>query len=610
MKRGLWFGLLLAVLPVCAFAGDAAKGVTCSEYTNGANACNKSGCFICTSGTWVEQPLYIGSTTAICASTTAALTRYNAGAIEVCNGTAWVGVGSGASIVLGSTATGANPYRSGDVTTGLFSPAASTVAIATAGIEAMRVTATGSVGIGTTAPISALQVAGAGSFGTSAAITPQVVVLGGSGGADMFQLQRTSGATLNYGWNLSGGKLTFTNNTAAKATFQTSYGATTASTAEINIGFDYGAASTSAGDNGLIKGSDAGGAATNAAGGSLSISAGRGTGDVTPAALYFQTTAAGASGTTKQSLVTRMTIDGSGRVGIGTASPAYPLTVNGSQIGVGTGTITMSATVLSVGNTNTVGGSGGTAFGSLNSVNYGSVGMGISNTTSNAAGALAMGSSNSSTWDNTITIGVGNSASNSNGIAIGRNVTNSDANSLQLGVSNTAKITILTSGNVGIGTTSPNTNLDVSGYIEWIGQSRVTSTFSKTSSTALTAITGLSATLAAGKTYEFTLKLYTTSISTAGIKFDLNGGTATATSLIGQVELLDDTGVFRDASRFTAFTDLVCDITSILLGYCQISGTITVNAGGTFIPRFAQNVSQTTASTVAVGSIMIVNQIN
>jgi hypothetical protein len=164
-------------------------------------------------------------------------------------------------------------------------------------------------------------------------------------------------------------------------------------------------------------------------------------------------------------------------------------------------------------------------------------------------------------------------------------------------------------GNVGIGSTSPNTNLDVSGFMEWSGQSRVSSTFSKTSDTTLAAITGLSATLTAGKTYYFDIMLYTTSGALGGIKVDLNGGTATATSLIGEALLIDSTAI-KAQTRFSALNTALCAFTSTTAANCHITGTITVNAGGTFKPEFAQNASNGTASTVAIGSIMIVNQIN
>lgn len=66
--------------------------------------------------------------------------------------------GNASNSYLGPTATAANPSRNDDLTTGLFSATASTVSIATSGTERLRVTATGSVGIGTTSPNQLLEV--------------------------------------------------------------------------------------------------------------------------------------------------------------------------------------------------------------------------------------------------------------------------------------------------------------------------------------------------------------------------------------------------------------------------------------------------------------------
>ena len=168
---------------------------------------------------------------------------------------------------------------------------------------------------------------------------------------------------------------------------------------------------------------------------------------------------------------------------------------------------------------------------------------------------------------------------------------------------------ITSAGKVGIGSTTPNTTLDVAGFVETLGQSRVSSTFSKTSDTGLAAITGLSATLAAGKTYAFDIILYTTSGASGGINADLNGGTATATAIIGDAISLDAAAVTTQ-TRIAALNTGGCGVTAVTAANCHITGTITVNAGGTFIPRFAQNASNATASTVAIGSTMVVQQIN
>ena len=53
----------------------------------------------------------------------------------------------------------------GDLNTGLFSPAADTIAFSKGGVEAMRISSTGNVGIGTVAPAQPLDVNGVGRFG-------------------------------------------------------------------------------------------------------------------------------------------------------------------------------------------------------------------------------------------------------------------------------------------------------------------------------------------------------------------------------------------------------------------------------------------------------------
>ncbi|MDQ8030471.1 MAG: hypothetical protein REJ50_00525 [Bordetella sp.] len=149
------FLIFAAAVPV-VWAGDAtAPGASCGEadQSAGMQQAVNSAIYTCTTTgatrNWYPQPLYFGTSSATCDSAHAALTRYNAGAIEFCNGSAWTALSSGSDIVLGSTATGTNPSRSGDLTTGLFSPAADNVAISAAGAEALRVTANGNVGIGT-----------------------------------------------------------------------------------------------------------------------------------------------------------------------------------------------------------------------------------------------------------------------------------------------------------------------------------------------------------------------------------------------------------------------------------------------------------------------------
>jgi lysophospholipase L1-like esterase len=144
--------------------------------------------------------------------------------------------------------------------------------------------------------------------------------------------------------------------------------------------------------------------------------------------------------------------------------------------------------------------------------------------------------------------------------------------------------------------------------IPQIQQSRVSTQFDKTSSTALANITGLTASLAAGKTYRFEAILYTTSNVAGGVQFAI-AGTSTATSIIYE-DLVNDANTNAAQTRATALATAVGGVTAVTNAYSKITGTITVNAAGTLTVQFAQNASNGTASSVLVGSTFVVTQIN
>jgi hypothetical protein len=97
--------------------------------------------------------------------------------------------------------------------------------------------------------------------------------------------------------------------------------------------------------------------------------------------------------------------------------------------------------------------------------------------------STAIGYQNTASGLNTFALGLSNNVSASGAFAIGNGITNSIANSLQIGPSNTAKLTILSTGNVGVGTTSPYAKLSVAGLI-------VASNISATSTTATSTFMG------------------------------------------------------------------------------------------------------------------------
>lgn len=125
------------------------------------------------------------------------------GAISIQKWTEWTFSLAGLSSYLGSAATTTNPSRADDITTGLFSATASTVSLATGGVERLRVTATGSVGIGTTAPAYPLDSSGTARFQSEALVG---YVNGSSGGLYLakpsnYGIPAIQGVTSSFGGN-------------------------------------------------------------------------------------------------------------------------------------------------------------------------------------------------------------------------------------------------------------------------------------------------------------------------------------------------------------------------------------------------------------------------
>lgn len=141
-------------------------------------------------------------------------------------------------------------------------------------------------------------------------------------------------------------------------------------------------------------------------------------------------------------------------------------------------------------------------------------------------------------------------------------------------------------------------------HYTWPGQKRVSSQFNKTN-TALADVTGLSVDVEAGKTYNFRATLHITASAAGGLKVAI-GGTCTATSIIYFTVFQNSIGSTDVTDRHTALggSSAISNDTIYLV---RIEGNITVNAAGTLVPQFAQNVANGTSS-VLVGSTFIVNQ--
>lgn len=142
------------------------------------------------------------------------------------------------------------------------------------------------------------------------------------------------------------------------------------------------------------------------------------------------------------------------------------------------------------------------------------------------------------------------------------------------------------------------------------GESRVTTSDVTNTTITPAAITGLSATLIAGRKYAGELVLYCNEATAAdGLRIDFDGGSATMTSFIAQGYLSDDNG-FQAIARVTA---LATDITNTLITgstIVVIKFAMVVNGAGTFIPRFAKEADAAGAAlTVTVNSHMTIRDV-
>jgi len=97
-----------------------------------------------------------------------------------------LGAASATSVAFGAGAVGTPSITAtGDLDTGIFFPAADTIAFTEGGVEAMRIDSSGNVGIGTSSPSTKLEISGTGSqfltvTRTDASIAGSIQLIGGS----------------------------------------------------------------------------------------------------------------------------------------------------------------------------------------------------------------------------------------------------------------------------------------------------------------------------------------------------------------------------------------------------------------------------------------------
>lgn len=116
----------------------------------------------------------------------------------------------------------------------------------------------------------------------------------------------------------------------------------------------------------------------------------------------------------------------------------------------------------------------------------------------------------------------------------------------------------------------------------------------------------LGVTVVASTTYSFKLRLFlTTNSTTAGYRFELSG-TATIFDMKAQVTIYDDvTDAIAGSTRVTALDSPAGAVPSSGVAWAVVEGTVLVNAGGTFVLQFAQQVVDAANSvTVQAGSEM------
>jgi len=87
-----------------------------------------------------------------------------------------------------------------------------------------------------------------------------------------------------------------------------------------------------------------------------------------------------------------------------------------------------------------------------------------------------------------------------------------------------------------------------------------------------------------------------------GAQFDLNGGSATVSAIVGQIVTFDSTTLF--VTRITALSTAQSIATYNNSGMQFITGTFTASSNGTFIVRAAQNTHSTGTLTISQGSWM------
>lgn len=189
-------------------------------------------------------------------------------------------------------------------------------------------------------------------------------------------------------------------------------------------------------------------------------------------------------------------------------------------------------------------------------------------------------------------------------------VTSGNAGSIALQVdsANTPTVDIARFTINGLVTAGNYAGVSLNAYFFDAGRRRNTAQFDRTSSTALTSVTGLSTTVTNGKIYKFVAELYTVSDVAGGVKFGINS-TGGASAFIAEA-IVFDAGAIAVQSRTTTNAAAIGGVTAVTNAYCRISGSVAVSGNGSLRVEFAQNASSGTPSSVLVGSTFFVEEIS
>ena len=434
-------------------------------------------------GSMTDSVLLPNGTTGQRPSGVEGMIRYNSTltTIEVFQGSSWGSLLTSTSTVaanvsLGTAAGSTNPQRSGEVGTGLFSDTASTVQIATGATERLRVTATGSVGIGTTTPTQMLSVAGSVDLnGTLYQSGTNMIYQNTASfnlivGNSNFASKNTTGAFNNaFGYESLGKNTTGTSNSAfgyqalrdhTTGTANNAFGVNAmlnTTSGSYNNGFGvYALRSTSTGSNNIGIGFTAGYANTS------------GTYNIVMGTSTVNNMTTGSSNIVIGNSLDLPSAGQSNYLNIG--GLIYGDTSTG-VVGIGTSVPNVGAALDISGKTNSLllptGSTGQRPTGVEGMVRYNSTLTSVEVYQNAAWGSLL---TSTSTVANNVNLGSSSAATNPQKSGeVGTGLFSSVASTVQIATGATERLRVTATGSVGIGTTTPTQELSLAGDIDLSG---------------------------------------------------------------------------------------------------------------------------------------------